>query len=133
MFRIGLMNPAHKNIESPFEKRIRKCDWTGAGVMRLQNRHSYPTILLLLKNVYSQKFNGRVVHNPHFYNEFEIKFSQTLNGISKFRSCINYVFHSLMTEFHVWLTYLHSSAPNTNHNIITMKKATNIIVFDKSF
>ena len=57
----------------------------------------------------------------------------TLNGISKFRSFINYEFHSLMTESHVWLTYLHSSAPNTNQNIITMRKATNFIVFDKSF
>ena len=33
----------------------------------------------------------------------------------------------------MWLTYLHSSAPNTNHNVITMWKATNFIVFDKSF
>ena len=38
-----------------------------------------------------------------------------------------------MTESHVWLMYLHSSAPNTNQNIITMWKATNTIVFDKSF
>ena len=38
-----------------------------------------------------------------------------------------------MMESHVWLTYLHSSAPNMNHNIITMWKATNFIVFDKSF
>ena len=33
----------------------------------------------------------------------------------------------------MWLTYLHSSAPNTNHNVITMQKATNFIVFNKSF
>ena len=33
----------------------------------------------------------------------------------------------------MWLTYLHSSALNTNHNIITMWKSTNFIVFDKSF
>ena len=33
----------------------------------------------------------------------------------------------------MWLTYLHSSAPNTNHNVITMWKATNFIFFDKSF
>ena len=33
----------------------------------------------------------------------------------------------------MWLAYLHSSAPNTNHNIITMQKATNFIVFNKSF
>ena len=38
-----------------------------------------------------------------------------------------------MTESHVWLTYLHLSAPNTNQNIITMWEATNFIVFDKSF
>ena len=38
-----------------------------------------------------------------------------------------------MTESHVWLTYLHSSAPNTNQNIITMWKATNFVVFDKCF
>ena len=33
----------------------------------------------------------------------------------------------------MWLMYLHSSAPNTNHNVITMWKATNFVVFDKSF
>ena len=33
----------------------------------------------------------------------------------------------------MWLTYLHSSAPNMNHNVITMQKATNFVVFDKSF
>ena len=33
----------------------------------------------------------------------------------------------------MWLTYLHSSAPNMNHNVITMQKATNFIVFNKSF
>ena len=33
----------------------------------------------------------------------------------------------------MWLTYLHSSGPNTNHNVITVRKATNFIVFDKSF
>ena len=33
----------------------------------------------------------------------------------------------------MWLIYLHSSAPNTNQNIITMQKATNFDVFDKSF
>ena len=33
----------------------------------------------------------------------------------------------------MWLMYLHSSAPNTNQNIINMWKATNFIVFDKSF
>ena len=38
-----------------------------------------------------------------------------------------------MMESHVWLTYLHSSDPNMNHNIITMRKAINFIVFDKSF
>ena len=38
-----------------------------------------------------------------------------------------------MTESHVWLMYLHSSAPSTNQNIITMWKATNFVVFDKSF
>ena len=38
-----------------------------------------------------------------------------------------------MTESHVWLMYLHSSPPNTNQNIIAMWKATNFIVFDKSF
>ena len=38
-----------------------------------------------------------------------------------------------MMESHVWMTYLHSSAPNTNQNIITMWKATNYVVFDKSF
>ena len=31
------------------------------------------------------------------------------------------------------MTHLHSSAPNTNHNIINMMKATNFIVFNKSF
>ena len=31
------------------------------------------------------------------------------------------------------MTHLHSSAPNTNHNIINTMKATNFIVFDKSF
>ena len=31
------------------------------------------------------------------------------------------------------MTHLHSSAPNTNHNIISMGKATNFVVFDKSF
>ena len=31
------------------------------------------------------------------------------------------------------MMHLHSSAPNTNHNIINMMKATNFIVFDKSF
>ena len=33
----------------------------------------------------------------------------------------------------MWLMYLHSSAPNANHNVITMQKATNFVVFDKSF
>ena len=33
----------------------------------------------------------------------------------------------------MWLMYLHSSAPNTNHNVITMRKATNFVVLDKSF
>ena len=33
----------------------------------------------------------------------------------------------------MWLTYLHSSAPNTNQNVITMQKPTNFVVFDKSF
>ena len=31
------------------------------------------------------------------------------------------------------MMHLHSSAPNTNHNIINMMKATNFIVFNKSF
>ena len=31
------------------------------------------------------------------------------------------------------MMHLHSSAPNTNHNIINMWKATNFVVFDKSF
>ena len=31
------------------------------------------------------------------------------------------------------MMYLHSSAPNMNHNIINMRKATNFVVFDKSF
>ena len=38
-----------------------------------------------------------------------------------------------MMESHVLLMYLHSSASNTNPNMITMWKATNFIVFDKSF
>ena len=33
----------------------------------------------------------------------------------------------------MWLMYLHSSAPNTNHNVITMQKATNFVVFNESF
>ena len=31
------------------------------------------------------------------------------------------------------MMHLHSSAPNMNHNIINMQKATNFVVFDKSF
>ena len=31
------------------------------------------------------------------------------------------------------MTHLHSSAPNMNHNIFNMMKATNFVVFDKSF
>ena len=31
------------------------------------------------------------------------------------------------------MMHLHSSAPNTNHNIINMQKATNFVVFNKSF
>ena len=31
------------------------------------------------------------------------------------------------------MMHLHSSSPNMNHNIINMRKATNFVVFDKSF
>ena len=31
------------------------------------------------------------------------------------------------------MTHLDSSPPTTNHNIINMQKATNFVVFDKSF